>query len=1714
MLIKFLFVTIWQLVLVNSYTIEEGDSRFIQKFDIGAYENVYYLQYIENNHEEDGDEVLLFTVKNIENTANAKEWNFDKGQFKSETRVNNGEYSFYALQRIDYETENTHSYRVSGTFDGNVVSVDIYTQNIDDEQPTLTSAMCSMFENAKYDESNTSCTATLSDPDGWLGLTTFKIMNSNPSATSVLNREDELFEITFDRSINNFTYETVVYLITLDNQQLDYETKIFYSFVVQAKDSAGHGTAPNENVTYIVDVSDVNDMPPEWTDFFTTKQITEKTPYTFNVTAVDGDRGINWPITYSLTEIDKDICTTGLCVSIQRDDSGQGIITVEPIDRDAQDLSTYKFRIVAHEDDDPPFETPLDITFFIDDIDDNSPLFMYVDGENYTRVDFSEMDKKEMHFTFYENFAGTIDGKIFIRDIDTGQNAQFSVELLESDNPELQETDIAYTDAFLVIPNAGYRSGDFQISVRNATYLDFENEPWQNFSFNIHSFEPSDSTKEDVLLIVIHLLDYNDEIPKFELDSYTTAVNETIKKGQEIIIVLATDRDAEDFELTHRLVGADSIINLMEIKNDGVIRVAADNAFDYDRINPIFIQVQAIDKVNHTATVPVIIELLDINNKAPTFVVGDIIQVEENQIIGIKLNASIIASDVDTTRNLTAEINWDKSYARKNSQPLNLSNSNNLRAMQFLNLDFYICDDVGSIAIDLTVSDNNVNQTSPDYETFDTLYLIINITDLNTEVPEFLDKMSIEALVVVNIIDINDNPPIFTNDSILENRTVYELSKLDTIVGMIEAKDLDVGDTVTYWCNYTDKETDWFYCDSRGQLTVKSEAISADFPVRYTVSINCSATDGLHVTPQEFQIYILDTNNQIPELNINEENAKVVYVKEKSPNGTRVSGLYPLDDDRDNPFHSVKCLFNSIEDECAENFEIVDNEVWVSNGKQNLDRDTKKASFSCRPKCVDNPDFLQSSVQNEVEDTTFEIKLIDINDHCPDVQTPEFETTENLFKDETIGLIVALDLDEGDNSEIVMNIIQVIKHEGNEQIDYTNKNLFGVLKNDDDYYVPDNSSEKQWHLIAQSDLKGYYGEYSIQLNVSDLGTPPQSTEDPENIDYKYKALINITIQKFNYYAPEFIFPDPSKLTFTLSSDQEPEQQLVKYYKNEAFENIQIRTGPDDDNDCLDKWEPKFDVKLIDKSESFTNFFVVQPIDRCIGQLQVNDKYDKEYAKDKTLFQLRLTATLAEETADTENGESEYSQYIDLVLSFVDIDADPIFPSSGLWNVSLMEDNITQVEPLPDELTAYYPNVDNSESDDLQKYYFLSSTEEEILNTFEIDLNTGSLMLKEKLDYLQRIYYEFEITCGRNKSTASNKSASRLPVTVYVLDINNHVPQWTEKAFYGAILKNTQRGSTIVTVNATDLDEIDQGKLTYSINSSVETTGSSNLAQINNPFLLDSISGDISLNFQVEANMYGNFSFLVRVQDVEDGYNHGPFDNITSVIISIVTDQNLMAFKFENDLDSVVNKKAIILEIIGANLDLNCHTQDINKYTEDGIQYDNLTTANIYCMDSSNNLLLSSELTSRLNNINTFQQLRKELLDEGILLQPFSGDSTTVDNLQNRLKLSLIVVSVVLGVLCVILAISFVLKLRTMNKRLEKLTSQKFGSDESSINRKGISVPTANVFAIEGSNPVFNSNYNKDDALRADNVSVHSDNSELSGLEEDLAFDEMFGKDRY
>lgn len=74
-----------------------------------------------------------------------------------------------------------------------------------------------------------------------------------------------------------------------------------------------------------------------------------------------------------------------------------------------------------------------------------------------------------------------------------------------------------------------------------------------------------------------------------------------------------------------------------------------------------------------------------------------------------------------------------------------------------------------------------------DYEKFEIVYLSVIVTDLNQEI----NSNQSTAILTVRIEDENDNPPEFVGDTLTVNRNVVEEAIGGTLIGTINARDID-----------------------------------------------------------------------------------------------------------------------------------------------------------------------------------------------------------------------------------------------------------------------------------------------------------------------------------------------------------------------------------------------------------------------------------------------------------------------------------------------------------------------------------------------------------------------------------------------------------------------------------------------------------------------------------------------------------------------------------------------------------------------------------------------------------------------------------------------------------------------------------------------------------------------------------------------------------
>lgn len=140
----------------------------------------------------------------------------------------------------------------------------------------------------------------------------------------------------------------------------------------------------------------------------------------------------------------------------------------------------------------------------------------------------------------------------------------------------------------------------------------------------------------------------------------------------------------------------------------------------------------------------------------------------------------------------------------------------------------------------------------------------------------------------------------------------------------------------------------------------------------------------------------------------------------------------------------------------------------------------------------------------------------------------------------------------------------------------------------------------------------------------------------------------------------------------------------------------------------------------------------------------------------------------------------------------------------------------------------------------------------------------------------------------------------------------------------------------------------------------------------------------------------------------------------------------------------------------------------------------------------------SLLLFRRSNDDDIVSLMVALRTQEIILQKVRTDglTTTSSNLESLYRTLLIVVSVVMGIMCVLLIIAFLIRTRSLNRQLKAFSTTDFGSTASNLNRR--EAPTTNVFSVEGSNPVLHNEIRRG---AFDEESVQSDDSDFIGFED-------------
>ncbi|XP_013192882.1 cadherin-23 [Amyelois transitella] len=1566
-------------------------------------------------------------------------------------RGDDGHWYLVITERQDYETPGMQLYMFIIRAAGETLAADVtlVIVNIDDNDPII-----HVFQSCELEELGeprlTDCVYEVTDADGAIStrFMTFRIDSNRPADESIFYIQGE-------------TIPTDVYRMTMTigiNTTLNFETTALHVFNVTALDSL-----PNTHtVNLLVQVINVEHRPPRWMEIFAVQQFDEKTNQTFSVRAIDGDTGIDKPINYSLRTDPEDNFFSIETIEGGRDGA---LFHVYEIDRDTLEREVFQVTIIAYKYDNVSFSTESNVVIIVNDVNDQRP----------------EPLKNEYHIAIMEETAQTLvfDEEIGFHDRDLGENAQYRVYLEDVEPP-------GAASAFYIAPEVGYQRQTFIMGTLNHSMLDYEVEEFQQIIIRVKAVDMNRTDLTGNFTVHIDLINWNDEEPIFGEATQTVVFDETEGEGFYVGTVVAHDRDIDD-RVEHALLGnAGSFLTIEE--DTGRIYVAANDSFDYHRQSELFVQIRATDTLGepyHTATSQLVIQLNDINNTPPTLrLARGSPNVEENVPEGYEILWDIFATDPDTTAELRFEIDWDTSYATKQGRE-----TPSIEFHGCLDIETYYPDvnHTGSAAGRLIVKEIRHNVTI-DFEEFEVLYLTVRVTDLKTALGEPSD----ESTLTITIIDMNDNWPIWVEGTLAQEFRVTEMAAAGTVIGSVLATDIDgpLYNQVRYTIRPTPTTDEDqvatpdgllqidFYT---GQITVaRGAAVDADVPPRHFLNYTVVASDCCYAANEtecpddptcwnpegEISIRIIDTNNKIPAAET-EHFDEVVYIYENATTGDPVVQLVSSDLDRDDIYHTVSYQINYGVAPRLRDFFDVDLDtglVYVHYTTNDvLDRDGTEPQHEIFLTMTDN--FLTDGDgrRNRVELSVL-VVLLDVNDNAPEMPDPSelsWDMSENLQQGVPLNeWIYAHDRDEPctDNSRVGYSIISLAVT--NRELDVP-QDMFYMETACDEI-----TCECRGRLWTDMALRGFWGTYDILILAFDHGSPPLSSNE----------TYALTVRPYNFHAPVFVFPEEGSV-IRLARERAVVYGVLATVSGDFLDRV---TATDEDG--LHAGVVTFAVT--GNSEATQYFDVLNEGDNA-GTLRLIQALDDDVQTPRE-FQVTITAT----DGGTEPGPLSTPTSARLV--FVPTQGSPIF-SADSATVAFMEGEhgLTERFALP---RAEDPKNYLCDGDCHDIYYRIVEGNDDAF--FGVDQHRNELFLLRELDHNASSSHELVVAASNSPLPTPVLAGSTVTVNVIVREADPR-PFFLRSLYTAGISSSDNINKEVLRVEA---GHSEGDAIVYSIDRSSMMVDPSLEAVRDSAFILHPATGVLTLNIQPSNSMHGMFEFDVIANDTAGATASA------EVKVYLISSLNRVFFTFENTLQEVETHRDFIAETFTVGFQMTCNIDQIVPASDNnGIALDDLTLVHAHFIRDdvpvsteeiellrSDTLLLRAIRTALLREELHLQDLVTEISPE-----PAAADRTIV--------YVLAALSALLAFMCLVLMLTFIIRTKALNRRLQALSMTKYGSVDSGLNRAGLA-PGTNKHAVEGSNPIWN------EAIRApdfDAISDTSGDSDLIGVEDLEQFSQEF-----
>ncbi|XP_059864315.1 cadherin-related family member 2 [Delphinus delphis] len=397
------------------------------------------------------------------------------------------------------------------------------------------------------------------------------------------------------------------------NGSLSYNNKsAFYQLELKACDSGGEYNNSivvqcSSPVFVSISVIDQPDLDPQFVREFYSASVPEDAPQgtsVLKVEAMDGDRGINDPVIYSISN-----STRPGWFDIGPD----GVIRVNgSLDREQllEEDEEVQVQVMATEMHPNVYGQEAKVSIWVKlrvtDVNDHKPEFYNCSLPTCT---FTPQEA-QVNFTGYvDEHASTRipidDLTMVVYDPDKGSNGTF---LLSLRGPNVE--------AFSVSPERAAGSVDVQVLVRAPSLVDYET---QTVMLVQVVATDSVSRSSSVALVTIHLRDINDHRPTFPHNLYNLSVSEHSAVGYVVTdSIQASDPDTgEGGRITYSLLPGNGVDIFAVDPASGTVTVRNSELLDQEKQAVYYLTLLATDGGNLSSSTMLQIVVLDINDNKP-----------------------------------------------------------------------------------------------------------------------------------------------------------------------------------------------------------------------------------------------------------------------------------------------------------------------------------------------------------------------------------------------------------------------------------------------------------------------------------------------------------------------------------------------------------------------------------------------------------------------------------------------------------------------------------------------------------------------------------------------------------------------------------------------------------------------------------------------------------------------------------------------------------------------------------------------------------------------------------------------------------------------------------------------------------------------------------------------------------------------------------------